>query len=137
MGVIEDIRKVVQDLVAPDLKALQAQLKAVDDGSKLRDETLLTQLRAVDESSKLRDEALLSQLRAVDEGSKLRDASLLDHIERLASESRLRDETLLQRMELKFESTNAKIDANHATLMNALNIDKRVEAIERKNAATM
>src|ERR1700738_4643198 len=40
MGAIEDVRKVIQDLVAPELKSLHVQIKGVDDTSSLRDEAL-------------------------------------------------------------------------------------------------
>ncbi len=36
MGVIEDVRKVIQDLVTPDLKALAARMDASDETSTLR-----------------------------------------------------------------------------------------------------
>jgi len=38
MGVIEDVRKVIQDLVAPELKSLAVEVRAGRDESKLRDE---------------------------------------------------------------------------------------------------
>jgi hypothetical protein len=44
MGVIEDVRKVVQDLVAPELKSLAVRLDRFASESKLRDELILTKL---------------------------------------------------------------------------------------------
>ena len=82
MGMIDDIRKLLQDLISPEFKALQAQVKANDDASKQRDDALSA------------------------------------------------------KMDRKFEMVIAKMDANHATILNALNIDKRVEAIERQTMAS-
>ncbi|HZL28843.1 MAG TPA: hypothetical protein VFC39_20125 [Acidobacteriaceae bacterium] len=79
---IDDIRKLLQDLISPEFKALQAQVKANDDASKQRDDALSA------------------------------------------------------KMDRKFEMVIAKMDANHATILNALNIDKRVEAIERQTMAS-
>jgi len=49
--------------------------------------------------------------------------------------SKQRDDALSAKMDRKFEMVIAKMDANHATILNALNIDKRVEAIERQTVA--
>ena len=36
MGAIEDVRKVIQDLVTPDLKALSARLASFEENTKLK-----------------------------------------------------------------------------------------------------
>ena len=79
IGMIDDIRKLLQDLITPDLKALQVTVSAADEASKARD---------------------------------------------LALEAE---------MDLKFQAVLAKMDANQAALLNAMNIEKRVEAIERQS----
>lgn len=78
MSVIDDIRKLLEDLVTPDLKAVRASVTANEDLSKLRDEALAA------------------------------------------------------KMDQKFELLSALIVANHATVMNALNLEKRIAAIEQK-----
>ena len=83
MGTVEDVRKAIQDLVAPDLQALKAEIKSVDEMSKLRDEALSAKIDS------------------------------------------------------KFELIMAKMEANHATVMNALNIDRRLEALEQKAPVSM
>jgi len=87
MGAIEDVRKVIQDLVAPELKSLQVQIKAAEDASKFRDEA-----------------------------------------------SKLRDEALSEKIDRKFELVMAEMKANQAMLIYSMNIEKRVEVIERKTA---
>ena len=108
MGAIEDVRKVIQDLVAPELKSLQAQMKGVNDTSKLRDEALSAKVDSIDAASKLRDEALSAKI-----------------------------DNLSDKMDRKFELVMAEMKANQAMLIYTLNIDKRVEAIERKTAEPM
>jgi hypothetical protein len=81
MGVIEDVRKVIQDLVTPDLKALAARQDSSEENTTLR------------------------------------------------------FAALSEKMDSRFNALSAKIDANHATVMNALNIDKRLEALEREHRA--
>ena len=40
MGTTDDIRKLLQDLVTPDLKVIDARLRSIDENSKLRDDAL-------------------------------------------------------------------------------------------------
>ena len=67
MSVIDDVRKVIQDLVAPDLKAINARLDGIE-----------------------------------------------------------------STMNVKFDALTAKIDANHQSILYTLNIEKRLEVVERK-----
>jgi len=90
MGAIEDVRKVIQDLVAPELKSLRVELKGVDETSKMRDEALSVKI-----------------------------------------------DNLSEKMDRKFELVLAKMEANQAYLIYSMNIEKRVDAIERKTAAPM
>ena len=76
MGVIEDVRKVVQDLVAPDLKAISARLDALEKISTARHAELLARIDVV--------------------------------VNTVAS--------------------------NHASILNALEIDKRLERLENQNS---
>ncbi|MEO7030293.1 MAG: hypothetical protein ABI147_12925 [Acidobacteriaceae bacterium] len=85
MGMIEDVRKLLQDLVTPEFKSLQTQVKANDEASKLRDEAL---------SAKM--------------------------------------DMLAKSVDSKFELVLNRMDAQHAMVINSLNIDKRVEVIERQ-----
>jgi len=80
MGVIEDVRKVIQDLVTPNLKALTARMDSLEESTKLK------------------------------------------------------FEILTEKMDARFSALSAKIDSNHATVINALNIDKRLEALESDRA---
>jgi hypothetical protein len=88
MSVIEDVRKVVQDLVSPELKSLAVRLDRFASESKLRDENLAAK---------------------IDSGERLTDA--------------------------KLEALNAKMDFQYASIMNALNLDRRVEVLERDKQA--
>lgn len=84
MGVVEDVRKVIQDLVTPDLRALTARMDALEQVTEVRFQQLSDRVKAL--------------------------ADLVD---------------------VSYRALNAKMEANHATVMNALNIDKRLEALER------
>jgi hypothetical protein len=77
MGVIEDVRKVVQDLVAPELKSLAVKLEKID------------------------------------------------------SESKLRDEITRDLLSARLDALSAKMDAQYASIMNALDLNRRVESLER------
>ncbi len=88
MGVIEDVRKVIQDLVTPDLKAMAARQDSSDEATRLKIDNVLDRIAALREFVEANNRAL-----------------------------------------------TAKIDSNHATVINALNIDKRLEALEREHRA--
>src|SRR5665213_2065368 len=78
MGVIEDVRKVIQDLVAPELKSLAVKLDKIDSESKLR-------------------------------GDLSRDV-----------------------LSARIDALSAKMDAQYASIMNALDLNRRVESLERE-----
>jgi hypothetical protein len=148
MDAIEDVHKVIQDLVAPELKSLQEQIKGIEEASKLRDDALSAkvdskfdilqvQIKGVEDSSKLREDALSAkvdskfdtlqvQIKGVEDGSKLRDEALLVKIDALSD-----------KVDSKFELVLAEMKANQAFLIYSMNIEKRVEAIERKSDAPM
>jgi len=119
MGAIEDVRKVIQDLVAPELKSLQVTIKGVDEASKHRDEALSAKIDS-------RFGALSETIKNVDEASKLRDEALSVKIDNLS-----------EKMDLKFEHVLNEMKANQAMLIYTLNIDKRLETVERKTAEPM
>jgi hypothetical protein len=73
MGVIEDVRKVIQDLVAPELKSISVRLDSLEKEARVRDE--------------------------------------LTHV--------------------KIEALSAKMDAQYQSLLYNLNLDKRIETLER------
>jgi ribosome maturation factor RimP len=62
MGAIDDVRKVIQDLVAPELKSLHVELKRVDETSKLRDEALSAKIDALSDKMDIKLEALSGKM---------------------------------------------------------------------------
>lgn len=98
MGAIEDVRQVIQDLVAPELKSLQEKINRLDDGSRMRDEAL--------------------------------SAKIYSNFERVIG----MEAALSAKIDSKFDLLWAKLETNHQAMIFAMNIDKRVEAIERKVA---
>jgi len=91
MSVIEDVRKVVQDLVAPELKSLSVKLDGFERESKLRDENLANDAKVRGELTQLKLDALATNI----------------------------------------DGVTAKMDFQYASIMNALNLDKRVETLKR------
>jgi hypothetical protein len=131
MSVIEDVRKVVQDLVAPELKSISVKLDGLDRESKLRDEGLVAKLDSLDRESKLRDEGLVAKLDSSDRESKLRD-------ENLANDAKVRGELTqlkLDALSAKMDGVTAKMDFQYASIMNALDLNRRVETLERDKQA--
>ena len=98
-GMIDDSRKLFQDLIAPELKALQEQVKALE---------VLTNagFASLDKSIDARFSAL----------------------ERVIGANK--DVVLAQ-----IKSLEGKVDSNHASVLNTLNIEKRLEQLERLQQA--
>ena len=62
MSVIEAVRKVVQDLVAPELKSLAVKLDNFERESKLRDEALAAKMEALSAKMDAQYQSLLYSL---------------------------------------------------------------------------
>ncbi len=85
MGAVEDVRKLLQDVVTPDLKALQERMTASE-------KRLDAKIEALDEKLGLTRDLLVA----------------------------------------KIESLDTVMRTNHAALLRALDIDRRLERIERE-----
>jgi hypothetical protein len=89
MGTIDDVRKVIQDLVAPELKSLRVELQRVDETSKLRDDALSDKIDlrfdGLSERMDLKFDLLLVKMEGI-QASLLIDKRL-DAIERKTAES--------------------------------------------------
>jgi Lon protease-like protein len=96
MSEIAELRKVFQDLVAPDLKAIQAELSSLK-------ASVDKQFANVDK-----------QFASVEAIAQARNATLL----------------------AKLETMEAIQNARHEAIMKALDIDKRLERIEAREAAS-
>ncbi len=111
MSVVDDIRKLLQDFVSPEVRALGVKIDAAENASKLREDNLFAKIDSIDAGSKQRDES-----------------------NEIAS--KLRDDILSAKIDSKFELLMATLAANQATILNELNIHKRVEALERDKHAS-
>jgi hypothetical protein len=89
MSAIDDVRKVIQDLVAPELKSLHVELKRVDETSKLRDEALSDKMdikfEALSDRMDLKFDLVMTKMEAI-QASLLIDKRL-EAIERKTAES--------------------------------------------------
>ena len=105
MCVIEDVRKVVQDLVAPELKSISVKLDSFERESKLRDENLANDAKVRGELTQVKLDALSARLDGVN--------------------------AKIDGMSSKMDGMSSKMDFHYASIMNALNLDRRVETLER------
>ena len=98
---IDDSRKLLQDLITPDLKALQAQVAALE---KLVDERTTGLGSAIGNSK----EVLLERFSALE-----------------ITIGANREVVLAQ-----IKSLEGKVDSNHASVLHSLDIDRRLERVE-------
>jgi hypothetical protein len=116
MSVIEDVRKVFQDLVAPELKSISVKLDGFERESKLRDENLAAKIDSAGQESKLRDENLANDARVRGELTQIK----LDGLS-----------ARLDSVNTKLDGVTAKMEFQYASIMNALDLNRRVETLER------
>jgi hypothetical protein len=74
MGMIEDVRKLLQDLVTPDLKELQAQVKALADETNRRFGEVDRRFDAAEKLAAERHQQVMNQLRTMQDIKGLWDA---------------------------------------------------------------
>ncbi len=120
MGALEDVRKVIQDLVTPDLKALTVRVDSLE-------KTMGSRFSALEKTMDAKFSAIDARFSAMDDKFSAMEKTFDAKLEAVDTGSRLRDEAILVRL----EGLANKMDANHQSLLYALNIDKRLEAIER------
>ena len=119
MSVIDDTRKVLQDVIAPDLKAINVRLDAVERVMNLRFEQVDKQFEQVDK----RFEQIEKRF---DQFEKRMD-------ERFAQSEKLtlaKFDQLLSRIEL----LTSVMGANHEAQMHAMDLNRRMERIESSMA---
>ena len=134
MSVVEDVRKVTQDAVAPEIKSLSVKLDGFERESKLRDEGLVAKLDGFERESKLRDEGLVAKLDGFERESKLRDENLANDAKVRGELTQVKLDALgarLDGMNSKMDGVSAKMDAQYSSIMNALDLNRRVETLER------
>ena len=96
---IDDSRKLIQDFIAPELKALQEQVKA---------------------SEALTNAGFTSLNKVIEARFSALETAISSH----------KDVVLAQ-----IKSLEGKVDSNHASVLNTLNIEKRLEQLERLQQA--
>ncbi|SNS35211.1 hypothetical protein SAMN05421770_101620 [Granulicella rosea] len=102
MSVIDNTRKLMQDLIAPELKALQVQVSSME-------RSILSSLAASDKTTKAQFEAMDARMKAL-------EGALLGTKDVLVAQTK---------------SLEGKVDSNHASILHSLDIDKRLEQLER------
>ena len=50
MGVVEDVRKVLQDFIAPKLREIRTRLDSMDEMNRVRHESLIQRLEQIQQS---------------------------------------------------------------------------------------
>ena len=111
MGVIDDVRKAMQDVVAPDLKALAAEIKALDKKIDMRTD-------ALDKKIDMRTDAL-------DKKIDMRADALDEKIDLV------RDLILAE-----LRSMQTTMQAEFARMNHAIDMDRRLEKLESERSAT-
>jgi len=112
MGAIDDTRKLLQDLITPDLKALEARLVALE--------------QKMDLKFKQADEKFAGLEQKID----LRFKQVDEKFAGLEQKMDLRFKHMEEKMELKFDIVAATMAANQSAIMRALDMERRIERLE-------
>jgi hypothetical protein len=110
MSSIDDLRSLIQDIVAPDIKAIAAQLNSFE-------RAITQRLEAAEKFNQHRFDALEQAIKLGFEAS-----------EKLAA---AREEAMLLRLQIAAD----RADANQKVLLKSLDIDRRMELLESRSAS--
>ncbi len=113
MGVVEDIRQVIQDLVAPQLKSLDARMCALDARITSLESSINQRFASSEAVANARHEAVSAQITQLTARMDARQEALTAQIAQLAN----------------------IVATNHASILQKLDLEKRVERIELSHAA--
>jgi hypothetical protein len=122
-------------VVESSIRALAAQIREVDEGSRTRDTALAAQVREGDERSRARDTALAAQIREVDEESRTRDAALAAQIGELDDATRARDESLemaVREVRVDVRENGVELHALASKVEALSRLEDRVAALEKR-----
>jgi hypothetical protein len=134
MGNVEDVRKGIQDFIAPDLKAIAIRIEALENEMKLRFTSATQQASSFEKEVGARFIALESEI-------KLRFASTSQQISYSEKETNARLIAIEKETNLRFTSAEQlaasrhetvmnAMSAHHVSIMNSLEIEKRLARLE-------
>ena len=130
MSVIDTTRKVLQDVIAPDLKAINVRLDAVERVMNLRFEQVDERFEQVGKRMNERFEQVDKHFEQMNKRMDERFAHMDErfaHSEKLTS---AKFDQVLARVEL----LTGVVHANHQSEMKAMDLDRRMERIESNMA---
>ncbi len=113
MGVVEDIRQVIQDLVAPQLKSLDARINALDARTTSLETSITQRFASAEAVANARHEAISAQIAQLTTKMDARQEALTAQIAQLAN----------------------IVATDHAAILQKLDLEKRIERIELFQAA--
>lgn len=123
MSVVEDLRQTLQDFVAPEMRAFNARLESLEERMNARFEVVNNRFDTTEERMNARFEAVNNRFDTLEEHVNARFESVNNRFDTM--ENRLT--ALGQKMETHHNEIIDKIEG----LKNALEIDKRLERLER------
>jgi hypothetical protein len=128
MSMIDDARVLLQDVVAPDLKAISARLDALEHTATQRFDA---NDKANDRRFETADKTMKQGFESVSQRFIDLKKSILQRFDSIEKLSDVRHELLI----LRIDSGTASADAKFDTILKALNIDRRMEQLEAIVAA--
>ena len=112
MSVIEDVRKVFQDLVAPELKSLNTRVDGLEKTVDAKLETMSVRVSSLEREMDHR-------LKALEERAAARHELILSRLETFAA-----------KVDARFDVMAAKAEADRAEVLRAIDTDKRLSSLE-------
>lgn len=130
MSVIDDTRKVLQDVIAPDLKAINVRLDGVERVMALRFEQVDKRLEQIDKRIEERfaqsDRRMEERFAQSDRRMEERTAQLDKQLEQSEKLTQAKFDQVVARIEL----LTSVVASNHEAVMNAMDLNRRMERIE-------
>jgi len=123
MGNVEDVRKVIQDFVAPDMKAIAARIEALE-------KEMGIQFKALRSEFDVRFTAADHKVDSLKNEMNVRFTSTEQRIASLEKEMNLRFTAAEQLAASRHENLMNAMSSHHSSIMNSLEMEKRLARLE-------
>jgi len=133
VGNIEDLRKVIQDFVAPDLKALGARVDGLEKTMNARFDAVNARFDAVDATMAANYVAVDARFDAVHRGIDVLEKRMEERFQGFSNQMAANQAAVNARFDavnVRFDAMAATMAANHAAMMQALDLERRLAKLE-------
>jgi len=136
MPVYEQVKQALQDILAPELQALKAEIKRLDERVESLRNELLAEIRGVDERLKSTKTELLTEIRRVEGRVDALDEKFTGRLNALEEKFTERLNALDEKFTGRLDALNEKFEGLKHEVRTVLEIRERLAAVEARVGIT-